>query len=663
MILFRIRPKMKKTRIVPILLTVLAAHFVWIAATWDGMGYTKDEGYYFAASRDNYGWVKTWVSSTLKGNPLTAFRQPVVDRHWRNNHEHPPFCKTMQGLNHQIWYDWLGWFNYGNSHRMSTWVFTAVMVLFMVLLVTEWLGLPYALFAVLLLFTLPRVFFHTHLNTFDMPVVAVWFITIYAFRRGMESHRWAWLTGVLLGVGLATKNNAYFLPVVFAILYLVSTYRKDFFRSLASIPLSLKSARKWKLLLGFGLIAAPPLALLGGLGVFKTVVLLDLLLINLLLAFHCLRPHPTLPRHIAPILPPLFTAPLVFFMLWPWIWYDTAPRLANYFNRHLNPPAWETYYLHDIVVNPPPFAWHYPLVMSGFTIPAGALFLMLAGLAVLLFHGYFAAPLRCLWTRIRGLEWTQPEALLTRHPSRNAHPVVDSRFDQWLIVVNIALPILIIMNPKTPIYGGTKHWMTAMPYLCIAAAIALRGMVARLSPLLPGLRQKWAGVAVGLVLGLAAVVPGLAGIAHTHPHTLSYYNELMGGSIAAPEVGMQRTFWAASSRAVLPYLNEEVPHNGRIWWNNTPHDSFNAYKKDGFLRADIRRANRIENADFAVMNHWKFYTDGIYLLRQAFGARYAEHWTDIDGMPLTEVFRNHNKIPDARDKNARPSRRPQSPKP
>ena len=76
-----------------------------------------------------------------------------------------------------------------------------------------------------------------------------------------------------------------------------------------------------------------------------------------------------LPRHLAPIFPPLLTAPAVFIGLWPWLWREPWPHLADYLNRHLHPPAWETYYLHQLLTDPPPWPWHYPFVMSAFTLP------------------------------------------------------------------------------------------------------------------------------------------------------------------------------------------------------------------------------------------------------------------------------------------------------
>lgn len=625
----------KKLILLALVFTLLAAHFIWIASTWEGMGYTKDEGYYFSASKTNFGWYKYLVVNFANGNFAEPFSDRAINRFWRDNHEHPPFCKTVQGLSHDVFHNWIPLLNYGNSHRMATWIWSALMLIFIALLVTEWMGMKYAVFTVVLLFTLPRVFFHTHINTFDIPVVAMWFITVYAFRRGMESHKWSWFTGFLLGVGLATKNNSYFLPFVFFFLYLYSGYRKDLWQTVKDLPRSLLNARKWVLASALVLLAAPILALIFAFDKLASVIFWDLLIVNLVIFYQYFRKKPLIPKHLAPIFPAIFTSVFTFILLWPWIWTDTWPRLAVYFNRHLNPPAWETYYLHNIIVNPPPFDWHYPFVMSWYTVPAMVIFVFLAGFMILFARGRISDKFCKTPNRMPLLTRYYPKTSGTRI-------VVDSKWDQFFIIVNIVIPFLIIANPKTPIYGGTKHYMTAMPFVAIVCTIALKWILDTIgSSFSIGKIKKFA---IGLILSIAIIVPGLLGIKHTHPYTLSYYNEIMGGSIAAPEVGMQRTFWAQSSIGVLDYLNRVVPKNGSVFFNNTPWTSFNAYKQDKMLRQDIRQARSDRDADYAVMNHWKFYTDGIYRIRNIYEARWAETASHLDGMPLTEVIQNVAKL-------------------
>lgn len=620
-----------------VILGVVLLHGLVIVATYDGMSYVKDEGYYFTASRANFGWYELLATSTLKGEPLTAFSKSAIDRHWAPNAEHPPFCKTIEGLSRLLFHDTLNVLNFGSSHRFATWLFTAPMLVVLMLLISEWAGLAVAAGTVLVLFSLPNVFYHFHLSTFDAPVTAMWIITVFAFRKGLDQPRWAWATGVLLGVGLATKNNAYFLPFLFAILYLYTDYRRRLWLSLRALPAFLRGlhGRHW---LYLGLALALPLLglLLGWRDWLWSALIADLLLINLYLGYHLLRRKVTIPSHIAPILPAIFTAPLVFVLLWPWIWYDHWTRLGDYFQRHLHPPAWETYYLHKVLTDPPPWDWHYPFVMSTFTLPITVLVLGLLSLGLLFAYGRSGRLVADLWAKAQGRTPLAHTPLLAS--ARPAGSVVTPEFDLWLILWNILLPFLIIANPQTPKYGGTKHYMAAMPFIALAVMLLLRWIADQLWPRL----KEHAAKRGALLLAGAGLValPGIFGIVHVHPHCLSYYNEVMGGTIAAPEVGVQRMFWASATESALSHINDVVPKNGAVFFNNTPWDSIDAYKRDGYLRADIRQTWNPQEADYAVMSHWRFYSDGIYQVREQFRARYAEYATTIDGLPLVEVFRN-----------------------
>src|SRR5262249_44026784 len=60
----------------------------------------------------------------------------------------------------------------------------------------------------------PRPFFHAHLAAFDMPVASMWLLVVYLFWRAEEDVRFAPWTGLAFGLALATKHNAFFLPLV-----------------------------------------------------------------------------------------------------------------------------------------------------------------------------------------------------------------------------------------------------------------------------------------------------------------------------------------------------------------------------------------------------------------------------------------------------------------
>ena len=62
----------------------------------------------------------------------------------------------------------------------------------------------------------PRLFFDAQLAAFDAPIAAMWVAVVYAYWRALDERKWGWRTGVLFGLALATKHNAFFLPAVLA---------------------------------------------------------------------------------------------------------------------------------------------------------------------------------------------------------------------------------------------------------------------------------------------------------------------------------------------------------------------------------------------------------------------------------------------------------------
>lgn len=247
----------------------------------------------------------------------------------------------------------------------------------------------------------------------------------------------------------------------------------------------------------------------------------------------------------------------VFLAHWPWLYYDTFERLKAYYLFHARHVHYPVAYLGEVWFRPP-FPVHFPFVTSLFTLPVGTMVLAGIGAAVLI---------RRAWRAFRT-------------PSFEA----DRRAADVLVLANALVPFLIIAAPGTPIFGGTKHWMTAMPFIAVMAGVGAerlaRGLFAALAPA----RRALAGGAVAL--GMLA--PAAWATLDAHPHGPTWYNELIGGPAGAAAAGMQRNFWGYSTIAVLPVLNERAERGALAFWHDATRWSFDAYKRDGLLRPDIR---------------------------------------------------------------------------
>lgn len=99
------------------------------------------------------------------------------------------------------------------AYRLAPALFFAllatVMYLWMAEVFDRWTGL----FSALSLFLTPNLFGFAHLAVSDMPLAAMWFLTVYCFWRGLKDWRWSIALGVVWGLALSTKFPAVLIPV------------------------------------------------------------------------------------------------------------------------------------------------------------------------------------------------------------------------------------------------------------------------------------------------------------------------------------------------------------------------------------------------------------------------------------------------------------------
>ena len=249
------------------------------------------------------------------------------------------------------------------------------------------------------------------------------------------------------------------------------------------------------------------------------------LFIPLLLGLHhllCLalnRRRPTLPQLLPlPFLSMAVLAPLTVLALWPWLWSDPVGRVLDYVEFHRHHAYYNTEFL-GINYNRPPLPIAYPFVLTWATVPTGALLLALAGLALGLRTAFAPVPK----DTVPKASWRAPMAGL---PARDGL--------LWLLFAGF--PLLLIALPTIPIFGGTKHWITAYPFMALAAAAGFIALVRAAD-----LRGRWRHAPAAALL--LVLVPGLWSTIAGHPHGLSQYAPLVGGARGAADLGLLRGFW------------------------------------------------------------------------------------------------------------------------
>ncbi len=328
-------------------LILACCYFAMLASTLD-IGYSRDEGFYFRAAEEYSYWYDDLVA-----DPARAFSKESVNKNFAYNSEHPALPKMMFALSWRLfgnmhdpvaepwskaWYHnskppkpILGLMAESTAMRLPALLLNSALVMFIFLFGVEFFNRRVALVSSLAWMFMPHAFWHSHLACFDMPVTAMWFLTAWLFlkatppleeRRANRGLTWklAVLTGIAWGLSLSTKHNAYFMPIVFLIWYLIARWREVF------------PYKK-----GFAFKNIPP--------AFWTM---------------------------------LFLGPLVLYITWPKLWFDPIGHMKFYISFHAKHEYYWAYFFGTLYTKPP-FPISFPFVMSMMTIPAPLVLLGITG--------------------------------------------------------------------------------------------------------------------------------------------------------------------------------------------------------------------------------------------------------------------------------------------
>jgi hypothetical protein len=312
-----------------------------------------------------------------------------------------------------------------------------------------------------------------------------------------------------------------------------------------------------------------------------------------------------------PLLSMAVLAPLVAWSLWPWMWSDTVPRLYEYFEFHRN-HSWYNMEFLGRNYNQPPMPIAYPAVMTWATVPTALLLLAALGLGL----------------AIRG-ELKTPAATPTAAP-RWASPLPPgwSRLDAvWLGMLGL-FPIVLISLPSTPIFGGTKHWITAYPFFALAAAVAWRELWRAVEA--PSRHARWlAPVGLALCLGPAAVAT-----VDGHPYNLSQYAPLVGGPRGAADLGLNRGFWGHAVHELWPTL-QQTP--GPLYLHDMHELARQQYEREGRWPAHLE-PGALRRARAGLLFHELHMTADEVALWEQLGTTAPAQVLSLDDVPLTSLY-------------------------
>ena len=207
-------------------------YLLLLLGTASDLAMSRDESFYVHAAKNAAGWI-----SQVVADPSSAFEQESIDRAWRYNWEHPAWMKLSFA------WSWLAQKHLGLFPRESLafrfpGMLSAALLLW---LIYAWgasvMRREGALFAALAFASMPRVFYHSHLACFDVPIAFFVTLTAYAYWRSLADRRWVPWLGLSFGLALATKHNSWILPGIFLIHFL--WLRRDQARSRRSERVSI----------------------------------------------------------------------------------------------------------------------------------------------------------------------------------------------------------------------------------------------------------------------------------------------------------------------------------------------------------------------------------------------------------------------------------------
>lgn len=528
--------------------------FLYIFMTSEIIGFVRDEGFYMRAASVKADWFEHIEKSFKNLDFAEPFTKKSIDRYYKYNHEHPTFVKNLFGFSQYVFERKLGWLSFADSARLVAAVFaalTAIMIYFFGLIFFNRFT---AIVSPLMFFLMPHIFFHSHLACFDIPILFFWSGTffLYALHLKTRSLSSGIVTAAFFGFAMATKHNVFFIPpILFALwlaIYLLKSRKDNEFKGLK--------------------------------GFFKAVPSV----------YYCFV---------------LVSIP-VYFLSWPWMWFDTVNRFTEYLSFHTQHVNYTNYYF-GIELSRGPFPFSFPWGMTLFTTPLPQLVFFFAGI----YHFGKKA--------LNEKDWIDKEINI-------------------LMIVGALFPIFLIALPSVPIFGGIKHWFTGYPLMMTAGIFYVAEELKKI-PLKKDSSKSMLISALFIISAISLITPNVK----FAKRGAAFYNQLIGGSQGAAENRMQRNFWGYDILELVPELNRVAPPNSTVYvmggYEGLNWNSFQYLKKEGIIRDDINGTNNLKNADFAFFFYEKQNEHMLNEIAVEFGSAKAVALTETDSVFYSALFR------------------------
>ena len=187
--------------------------FLLVSLTISDYGVVWDEPWYFHASDLEIHWFADLGKNFLRGKLAESLQDKIILEawHWDTLHvPHPPFSRILSGLSKALLSPLIDKFT---AYRLPPALFFALLATVMYLWMSHLFDRMTGLFSALTLLLMPNLFGFAHFAVTDMPLTALWFLTVYCFWRGLTDWRWSVVLGCVWGLALSTKFPALLIPI------------------------------------------------------------------------------------------------------------------------------------------------------------------------------------------------------------------------------------------------------------------------------------------------------------------------------------------------------------------------------------------------------------------------------------------------------------------
>lgn len=561
-------------------LGLASSYVAWLLATARSLGFARDEGFYFSAASTYEHWFKVLLET-----PKKALERGAIDGAWSSNHEHPSLMKSLFAISHMLFHEkWKVFHDASTAFRFPGMLMMGLALFVTYLFAARAYSRRAGVVAAVALGLMPRVFYNAHLACFDVAIMAMWTSCVYVYWRAEggglqresfqgrrpDSFGWALFAGVVYGLTLETKHNAWILPAVFV----------------------------------------PHALVLHGRAMMRSATRTNLL------------PIPVSLLAMATV------GPAVFLLLWPWLWHDTIPRIQEYVNFHVHHDYYNMEFLGRTYFGPPSPKAYMPVMIFA-TVPTATL--------VLFAVGAFDR-IRARLLRIVDLVRASPHRALAGIDDAVSG---DRAETDLLIFLAFALPLAPFLLPTTPIFGGTKHWIPAYPFLAMLAGRGFDVVVARTKMLL----QSRASIdeaklrPLPWLLGACAFSGALLVTVHSHPFGLSSYVPIVGGTAGGADLGLNRQFWGFTTESLAPYFEKNTKPGDRVYYMDTAPSSWSQLIAEKRIPTWLRGVSSPASADFSIVHHEQHMNEVDYNIWTEYGSSTPDYVLTHDGVPIITVYK------------------------